>query len=66
MRTNIVLDDKLVEEAMKLSGAKSKKDVVSKALKEFVKTYKRLNLLDIDGKIEFEKNYDYKRMREGR
>ena len=66
MRTNIVLDDKLVEEAMKLSGAKSKKDVVSKALQEFVKTRKRLNLLDIDGKIEFEKNYDYKRMREGR
>jgi Arc/MetJ family transcription regulator len=65
MRTNIVLDDKLVEEAMKLSNATSKKELVSKALQEFVSTRKRLNLLDLDGKIEFEKDYDYKGLREG-
>ncbi len=66
MRTNIVLDDKLVEEAMKLSNATSKKELVSRALQEFVSTRKRLNLLDLDGKIEFEKDYDYKGLREGR
>ena len=66
MRTNIVLDDKLVEEAMNLSGAKSKKEVVSRALLEFVTNRKRLNLLDLDGKIEFKKDYDYKSLREGR
>ena len=66
MRTNIVLDDKLVEEAMILSGAKTKKEVIAIALWEFITTRKRLNLLDLDGKIEFEKAYDYKALREGR
>ena len=66
MRTNIVLDDKLVEEAMTLSGAKTKKEVIAIALHEFITTRKRLNLLDLDGKIEFEKAYDYKALREGR
>ena len=36
MRTNIVLDDALVHEALKLSGAKTKKEIISLALKEFV------------------------------
>ena len=66
MRTNIVLDDKLVEEAMMLSGARTKKELIADALREFVTTRKRLNLLDLDGKIEFNEVYDYKGLREGR
>ncbi len=64
MRTNVVLDDKIIEEAMKVSGAKTKKEVISKALKEFVETRKRLNLLDLEGKITFSKGYDYKKLRQ--
>ncbi len=60
MRTNIVLDDTLVKEAMMLSGAKTKKELISNALREFVTARKRLNLLDLDGKIKFAENYDYK------
>ena len=66
MRTNIVLDDELVAEAMVLSGVKTKREVISNALQEFVMNRKRLNLLDLDGKIEFSEGYDYKRLREGR
>lgn len=66
MRTNIVLDDALVEEAMILSGAKTKKDLVSRALQEFITTRKRLNLLDLDGKIDFSESYNHKRLREGK
>ena len=66
MRTNIVLDDTLVEEAMILSGAKTKKELISNALREFVTARKRLNLLDLDGKIKFSEAYDYKRLREKR
>ena len=66
MRTNIVLDDDLMAEAMVLSRAKTKKEVISNALQEFVMNRKRLNLLDLDGKIEFSEGYDYKRLREGR
>jgi len=49
-----------------LSGAKTKKELISKALREFVTARKRLNLLDLDGKIKFSEAYDYKRLREGR
>ncbi len=66
MRTNIVLNDEIVEEAMKISGAKTKKEVISKALKEFVENRKRLNLLDLEGKIAFRKDYNYKSLREER
>ena len=66
MRTNIVLDDNLVKEAIKLSGAKTKKELIHLALKEFVENKRRLNLLDLEGKIEFSEGYDYKQMREAR
>ena len=41
MRTNIVIKDELLEEAMKLAGVKTKKEVVNMALEEFVKNRKR-------------------------
>ncbi len=66
MRTNVVLDEKLVKEALKLGNAKTKKEVIHMALEEFVENRKRLNLLDLSGKIRFAEGYDYKRMREGR
>jgi len=66
MRTNIVLDDNLVKEAIKLSGVKTKKELIHLALKEFVENKRRRNLLDLEGKIEFAEGYDYKQMRETR
>ena len=66
MRTNVVLDDALVQEAIVLSGVKTKKDVISLALREFVTSRKRLNLMEIAGKISFDDNYDYKACREGK
>ena len=64
MRTNVVIDDDLLDEAVKLSGAKTKKEVIARALSEFVATRKRSNLLDLEGKIEFNADYNYKSMRE--
>ena len=66
MRTNVVLDDTLVQEALLLSGIKTKKDVISMALHEFVTTRKRLNLLKLAGKINFRDDYDHKICREGK
>jgi Arc/MetJ family transcription regulator len=66
MRTNVVLDDDLINEAIKLSGVKTKKDVISFALREFIASRKRGNLLDLEGKIEFQSDYNYKAMRENR
>jgi len=66
MRTNIVLEDSLVKEAFKYSRAKTKRELIHQALEEFVKNRRRLNLLDLAGKIEFAKGYDYKSLREGK
>jgi Arc/MetJ family transcription regulator len=63
MRTNIVIDEKLLQEAMVLSRAKTKKETVQRALEEFVRNRKRLDLSKIRGKIEFADGYDHKKMR---
>jgi Arc/MetJ family transcription regulator len=65
MRTNIVLDDELVEEAFKFSQTIStKKELIEMALKEYVNNRKRKNLKELKGKIKFRTDYDYKKMRE--
>ncbi|MBU0560392.1 MAG: type II toxin-antitoxin system VapB family antitoxin [Bacteroidetes bacterium] len=63
MRTNIVLDEKLVKEAFQFSEAKSKKELIHQVLMEFIKNKRRKSLLDIRGQIEFADDYDYKSMR---
>ena len=63
MRTNLVLDDELVEKAIKLSGIKTKREVVHAALKDYVTIRSRKNLMDIRGKIRFADGYDYKETR---
>ena len=66
MRTNIDLDEKLLNEAFKLCGAKTKKELIHHVLREFVENRRRLNLLDLEGKIEFHEGYDHKLLREGK
>ena len=66
MRTNIMLDDELVNEAFKHSLAKTKKELLHEALKEYVETHRRMDLRQIRGKISFYDGYDYKGLREGR
>lgn len=58
MRTNIVLDDKLVKESLRLTGLKTKKDLVNLALKELVKRKRRKKILKLEGKIKWEGNLD--------
>jgi len=64
MRTNIVIDDQLLEEAFKYTEVKTKKEIVNLALIEFVQNAKKLSLLDLKGKIQLSDNYDYKKLRE--
>ena len=66
MRTNILIDEALLEEAMKISGLKTKKEVVNKALREYVDIHSRMDLMDIKGQIEFAEGYNYKSLREER
>lgn len=66
MRTNIVLDDKLVDEAKKLTGIRTKVKLVDTALRELVRSRKRISLLELEGKIRFAPGYDYKKLRIGK
>lgn len=63
MRTNIVIDDTLIEEAMALSKLGTKREVVNKALEEYVRALKKRDLRDLRGKIRFAEGYDYKKLR---
>jgi len=53
LRTNIELDEKLVNEAMKLTRIKTKKDLVNYAIEELVHKIKRKKILDLEGKVEW-------------
>lgn len=63
MRTNIVLDDELVKEALTVTGARTKREVVHLALQELVRARRKKNLADLAGRIRFRKGFDHKRMR---
>jgi len=60
MRTNIDIDDELIAEAAKLTGIKTKKELVHQALKTLIESKKRRSLLELVGKVELDPDYDYK------
>jgi Arc/MetJ family transcription regulator len=64
MRTNIVLDDKLVERAQELTGLKTKRAVVEEALRIMIQLKEQALVRDLRGKLQWEGNLD--EMREGR
>jgi len=66
VRTNIVLDDELVDEAMRLTGIETKRELVDHALRLLVDTRKRRSLLALRGKVRFSKGYDHRALREDR
>jgi Arc/MetJ family transcription regulator len=66
MRTNIVLDDELVTEAMRLTQAKTKREVVDLALRELIASRKRPDLRELFGADLIAPDYDYKEARAGR
>ena len=63
MRTNIVIDDVLIEEAFAVSNLKTKRELVDRALREFVARHKRKNLMDLYGSDGMDPDYDYKQVR---
>ena len=54
MRTNIVIDDLLMEEALKLSDLKTKKSVIEEALKLLIRFEKQSSIKKLRGKIKWE------------
>lgn len=61
MRTNIVIDDDLMEEALKVSRLKTKKDAVEQGLRLLVQLKKQENIKNLRGKLQW--RGDLKQMR---
>ena len=64
MRTNIVLDDALVEEAFSLTGLRTKRALIHLALSELVRQRRKKDLFELAGKLELSSDFDHKAMRE--
>ena len=60
MATNLALDPELIERALKLSGEKTKKAAVTRALEEFIARRNQKRLVDLMGKLEWDESFDYK------
>lgn len=66
MATNLALDDKLLEDAFRLGGHKTKRETVNEALREYVQFRRRQRFLDAFGTIDFDPAWDYKKERRRR
>jgi Arc/MetJ family transcription regulator len=53
VRTNIEIDDALIEEAQRLTGLKTKRAVVEKGLEMLIRLKQQERILDLGGKVEF-------------
>lgn len=60
MATNLALDPELIERALVVSGEKTKKAAVTKALQEFIARREQRKVLALMGKLEWDTSYDYK------
>lgn len=63
MATNLSIDPELLERALELSGESTKKAAVNKALREFVARREQKELVQLFGKLDWDKKYDYKKNR---
>jgi hypothetical protein len=63
MATNLAIDPELIERALAVSGERTKKAAVTKALQEFIARRKQKRLLELMGKLEWDETFDYKKER---
>ena len=63
MATNLSIDHQLLNEAVAISGLKTKKDTVNQALKEFIERRRQLEIIELFGKFPSDEDYSYKKGR---
>ncbi len=60
MPTNLAIDPELLERAVAVSGEKTKKAAVTRALREFIARREQKRLLELFSALEWDPDYDYK------
>lgn len=66
MATSLSLDPKLLERALAVSGERTKKAAVTRALEEFIARREQKRVVDLFGTLEWDRTCDYKAERERR
>ena len=60
MATNLAIDPALIERALELSGERTKKAAVTRALEEFIARREQREIAGLFGSLEWSSDYDYK------
>ncbi|MBA2665789.1 MAG: type II toxin-antitoxin system VapB family antitoxin [Trueperaceae bacterium] len=60
MATNLAIDPKLLERALEVSGERTKKAAVTKALQEFIARREQRRVVELMGKLDWDDSFDYK------
>jgi Arc/MetJ family transcription regulator len=63
MATNLAIDDRLLEEARRIGGQKTKRATVTEALSEYIQRRKQQQIVELFGKIDLDPKYDHKKQR---
>jgi Arc/MetJ family transcription regulator len=63
MPTNVAIDDKLLDEAFRIGGHRTKKATLTEALQEYIRRRKQLKVIDLFGRVDFDSAYDHKKVR---
>ena len=66
MATNLSLDPDLIQRALEVSGERTKKAAVTRALEEFIARRRQKSLVELMGKLEWDEAFDYKAERSRR
>jgi Arc/MetJ family transcription regulator len=64
--TNLALDDRLLEEAVKIGGKATKKAAVTEALEEYIARRKQVRVLELFGTVDYDPTYNYRVQRKRR
>jgi len=63
MPTSLAIDDKLLLEAQRIGGHKTKKATVTEALEEYIRRRRQIRIVKLFGTIEYDPGHDYKKQR---
>jgi Arc/MetJ family transcription regulator len=61
--TNLAIDDRLLDEAQRIGGHRTKKATVTEALEEYIQRRKQARILELFGTVDFDPKYNYKKQR---
>ena len=66
MATNLALDDRLLDEAVRVGGRRTKKETVTEALVEYIQRRQQARVTELFGTVDYDPKYDYKKQRRRR